>query len=189
MAARPRALETARLRLRQWRDEDREPFFRLTSDPEVMRHFPSVLTRPESDAMVRRLEDLIAQRGWGFWALETKADGACIGFTGLHIPVPDLPFGPCVEIGWRLAREAWGRGYATEAAREALRFGFEELGCREIVAFTAVGNLRSRKVMERLGTIHQGGFDHPKIPAGSPLRRHVLSRLGRMRPDAAAPVS
>jgi RimJ/RimL family protein N-acetyltransferase len=172
-------METARLRLRRWRPEDREPFFRMSSDPVVMRYFPSVLTRPESDALCLRLEELIARRGWGFWALETQADGAFIGFTGLHIPAPDLPFGPCIEIGWRLAREAWGHGYATEAAREALRFGFEDLGRGEIVSFTSVLNLRSRKVMDRLGMRPDGEFDHPGVPEGSPLRRHVLYRLGR----------
>lgn len=188
MASHPHELETARLRLRRWKPEDRNPFFRLTSDPEVMRYFPTLLTRPESDAMVRRLEDLIEERGWGFWALETKADGAFIGFTGLHVPdppgqaVPGFPFSPCVEIGWRLAREAWGRGYATEAAREALRFGFGELGCDGIVSFTPVGNRRSRKVMERLGMRYDGEFDHPRIPEDSPLRRHALYRLRRPSP-------
>lgn len=149
----------------------------MNSDPEVMRYFPAPLSREESDAMADRISGLIAERGWGFFALELKTEKRFIGFTGLHTPFAKLPFGPCVEIGWRLARDQWGRGLATEAAREALRFGFGDLKVPEIVSFTAVGNARSRAVMERLGMRRDGDFDHPDLPEGNPLRRHALYRL------------
>lgn len=174
----PRVLETQRLRLRQWRDEDYPPFARLNADPRVMRYFPTTLSRERSDVMADTLRTLIAERGWGLWAVEESCSGCFVGFVGLHVPSADLPFSPCVEIGWRLVAEYWGRGYATEAAREALRFGFESLGLAEIVSFTAVANLRSRVVMERLGFRHGGEtFDHPAVEEGHPLRLHVLYRL------------
>ncbi|AEB84692.1 GNAT family N-acetyltransferase [Alicycliphilus denitrificans] len=176
-------LSTPRLRLRQWTAADREPFAALNADPEVMRHFPAPLTRTQSDAMAVRIEALIAERGWGFWAADSLEDGLprFMGFVGLHTPAPDLPFSPCVEIGWRLARPFWGRGLATEAARLALRTGFEGLGLEEIVSFTAVGNQRSRAVMRRLGMREcpHEAFDHPALPAGHPLRAHCLYRLAR----------
>ena len=172
--------ETDRLRLRQWQVADREPFAELNADPRVMEFFPATLDRPSSDAMADRCESLIAERGWGFWAAEVKASSQFIGFVGLHIPDPQLPFSPCVEIGWRLAFECWGKGLASEAARGALRAGFERLNLPEIVSFTAVGNLRSRAVMERLGMREAANtFDHPHIPVGSPLRLHCLYRLSR----------
>lgn len=172
--------ETERLRLRQWCAEDRQPFAQLNADPKVMEFFPRALDRAESDAMADRCQRLIAGRGWGFWAVETKDTGMFIGFVGLHIPSPELPFSPCIEIGWRLAFQHWGKGFATEAAHAALRVGFEQLGCPEIVSFASLQNLRSRAVMERLGmrdtkTI----FEHPHIPAGNVLRQHCLYRLGR----------
>jgi putative phosphoesterase len=169
---------TARLLLRQWRSSDREPFAALNGDPRVMEFFPSILTRPESDALADRCEAFIAERGWGFWAVELKEDRRLMGFVGLHTPT-ELPFSPCTEIGWRLAVDYWGHGFATEAAREALRVGFEVLGLEEIVSFTAVGNRRSRAVMERLGMTDSGLFEHPRVPVGSPLRAHCLYRLRR----------
>ncbi|MFD2111891.1 GNAT family N-acetyltransferase [Thiorhodococcus fuscus] len=173
-------LETERLRLRQWRAEDREPFAALNADPEVMAFFPSTLDRCASDAIADRCEALIARRGWGFWALEAKEGGRFIGFVGLHAPELELPFSPCVEIGWRLAHAYWGRGLATEAARAALRVGFERIGLAEIVSFTAVINARSRGVMQRLGMQPSSAtFEHPAVPLGSPLREHVLYRLSR----------
>ncbi len=179
----PSRLATPRLRLRQWTAADRESFAALNADPEVMRHFPAPLTRAQSDAMAARIEALIAGRGWGFWAADSLEDGVprFMGFVGLHTPAPDLPFSPCVEIGWRLARPFWGRGLATEAARLALRAGFEELDLEEIVSFTAVGNQRSRAVMRRLGMREcpHEAFDHPALPAGHPLRTHCLYRLAR----------
>jgi len=172
--------DTERLRLRQWCAEDREPFARLNADPKVMEFFPTVLDRTESDALADRCRDLIAERGWSFWAVEVKQTRAFIGFAGLHIPIPELPFSPCVEIGWRLALRHWGKGFATEAARGALRVGFEQLGFPEIVSFTPLGNLRSRAVMERLGMCESAQtFEHPSIPMGNTLRQHCLYRLSR----------
>lgn len=172
--------DTERLRLRQWCAEDREPFAQLNADPKVMEFFPTVLDRTESDALADRCRDLIAERGWSFWAVEVKQTRAFIGFVGLHIPIPELPFSPCVEIGWRLALRHWGKGFATEAARGALRVGFEQLGFPEIVSFTPLGNLRSRAVMERLGMCESAQtFEHPSIPMGNTLRQHCLYRLSR----------
>jgi RimJ/RimL family protein N-acetyltransferase len=169
--------ETERLRLRQWQVADRDLFAALNSDPRVMEFFPSPLTRAESDAMADRCESLIHERGWGFWAAELKTNGRFIGFVGLHTPSAQLPFSPCVEVGWRLAYEHWGKGLASEAARGAIRVGFQSLGLREIVSFAAVGNHRSRAVMERLGMRKSGTFEHPQLPEGSSLRLHCLYRL------------
>jgi RimJ/RimL family protein N-acetyltransferase len=175
----PIELRTERLLLRPWRTSDREPFAALNADPEVMAFFPAPLLRAESDAMAERIQAGFDERGWGFWAVEVVGRHSFIGLVGLSVP-DGLPCSPCVEIGWRLARAHWGKGYATEAARAALRFGFEELGLPEIVAFTAVGNRRSRGVMERIGMRNSGeDFDHPRLPVGHPLRRHVLYRVGR----------
>jgi len=143
--------ETDRLRLRQWLATDREPFAALNADPRVMEFFPATLDRATSDAMADYCEALIAKRGWGFWAAEVKGSGQFIGFVGLHTP-SELPFSPCVEIAWRLAFKHWGKGFASEAASGALQVGFGLLNLPEIVSFTAVRNLRSRAVMERLGT-------------------------------------
>ncbi|MBL1379393.1 GNAT family N-acetyltransferase [Zobellella iuensis] len=174
----PISLHTQRLRLRQWRPEDRAPFAALNADPEAMRYFPAPLSRAQSDALADRIEGLIAERGWGFWALECRQSRAFLGFTGLHVPAAELPCSPCVEIGWRLAREHWGWGYASEAASACLAFGFEQLGLGEIVSFTALDNLRSRAVMERLGMVAGAAtFEHPAVPLGSPLREHCLYRL------------
>jgi RimJ/RimL family protein N-acetyltransferase len=170
-------LETARLRLRQWRAEDHAPFAQLNADPRVMEYFPSTLTKAESDALAQRFAAPIAQRGWGFWAVERKSDESFIGFVGLNVPSAPLPFAPCTEVGWRLAADAWGQGFATEAAREALRVGFDVLGLAEIVSFTTLGNRRSRAVMERLGMKESGTFEHPSVPVGNPLRPHCLYRL------------
>lgn len=169
--------ETERLRLRQWQAADRVPFAALNADARVMEFFPSPLTRDESDALAARCQSLIEVRGWGLWAVETKESQAFIGFVGLHTPAAELPFSPCVEVGWRLACPYWGRGFASEAAREAVRVGFERLGLREIVAFTALGNLRSRAVMERIGMRLSGTFEHPHVAAETGLRQHCLYRL------------
>lgn len=156
--------ETERLRLRQWLPTDREPFSALNADSRVMEFFPAPLDRAASDTMADRCESLIAERGWGFWAAETKDSHEFIGFVGLHIPTPELPFSPCVEIGWRLAFQYWSNGFATEAAHGALRVGFDSLELLEIVSFTSVFNLRSRAVMRRLGMQEIGEtFEHPKF--------------------------
>ncbi|MEJ2404782.1 MAG: GNAT family N-acetyltransferase [Candidatus Thiodiazotropha sp.] len=172
--------ETERLLLRQWRKADLAPFAALNADHRVMRYFPQPLSRTQSDEMAERCRGLIAERGWGLWAAELKATGSFIGFIGLHRPIPQLPCAPCTEIGWRLGFDYWGRGLATEAARGALRVGFKTLGFEEIVSFTALGNRRSRAVMERLGMVLQAQtFEHPLVPRGSPLREHCLYRLAR----------
>lgn len=173
-------VETERLVLRRWTDADRAPFSAMNADPEVMRYFPAPLTRKESDAFVDRIESLFERHGFGLWALERIGDGRFLGFTGLAPVNPAVPYVGEIEVGWRLARAAWGRGYATEAAREALRVGFQA-GLEQIVSLTADVNVPSRRVMERLG-MHRNpadDFDHPVLPVGSPLRRHVFYRLRR----------
>jgi RimJ/RimL family protein N-acetyltransferase len=176
-------IETERLWLRGWRDEDREPFATLNADPDVMEHLTSVLSRAASDRLVDAIVDGWAEHGFGLWAVELRRDGRLVGFTGLSRPSFEAPFTPAVEVGWRLARDAWGHGYATEAARAALAYGFETVGLDEIVSFTVPSNARSRRVMERLGMTHDAAddFDHPKLPDGHRLRRHVLYRLDRAR--------
>jgi RimJ/RimL family protein N-acetyltransferase len=173
--------ETDRLRLRQWIEADREPLFaRLNSDPRVMEFLPSLLDRAASDAMFDRLQSRINERGWGFWAVESKLDRQFIGFVGLNIPQYELPFAPCVEVGWRLAVEYWGKGYATEAATGALVVGFDRLNFPEIVSFTTTTNHRSHAVMERLGMERAAEtFEHPLLEIGHPLREHYLYRLSR----------
>ena len=169
---------TPRLILRRWRASDREPFARMNGDPRVMEFFPATLSRAETETMIATIEKRITQYGFGFWAAVLKTTESFIGFIGLNVPGYPLPFSPCVEIGWRLAFDQWGKGYAQEGARAALAFGFERMGLREIVSFTTADNLRSRHVMERIGMIHdgEGDFDHPSLPEGHPLRRHVLYR-------------
>ncbi|GIU88749.1 MAG: N-acetyltransferase [Acidimicrobiia bacterium] len=184
MAA-PVELRTGRLRLRAWRPADREPFAALNADPEVMRHFPAPLTRAESDAAADAIAAGLARLGWGLWAVEVEGEGGApfVGFVGLSVPAFAAPFTPCVEVGWRLAREHWGKGYATEGATAAVGFAFGVLGLDEVVSFTVPANRRSRAVMERLGMTHDPAddFDHPRLPEGHPLRRHVLYRLPRGR--------
>lgn len=177
-------LRTGRLLLRPWRDEDRAPFAAINADPETMRHFPAPLTRAESDAMIDRALAKWAAQGFGFWAV-ALADGPFIGFVGLNRPVNEPQLRDLVEIGWRLSRAHWGRGYATEAARAALAFGFAR-GMPEIVAFTAQGNARSRRVMERLGMTHDPADDFAAdgLAADHPLAVQVLYRL---RSEAFSP--
>jgi RimJ/RimL family protein N-acetyltransferase len=176
-------VETDRLVLRGFLDRDRAPFAALNADARVMEHFPNALTRGESDELVDRFGQRWDEDGLGLWAVERRDDGAFLGFTGLAPPRFEADFTPCVEVGWRLAAEAWGHGYATEAARAALAFGFEVRGLSEILSWTVPANLRSRAVMERIGMTHDPAddFDHPNIAVGSPLRRHVLYRLSHDR--------
>ncbi len=175
------SLRTPRLCLRQWRDEDRAPFAAMNADPVVMEFFPDTLSHAESDAAVDRIREHIDRHGYGLWAVEVPGVADFIGFVGLAVPRFESHFTPCVEIGWRLAREHWGRGYATEAAHAALEFGFLDLALNEIVSFTATTNRRSQAVMERIGMTRSpdDDFDHPSLPEGHPLRRHVLYRAGR----------
>jgi RimJ/RimL family protein N-acetyltransferase len=162
--------------LRQWKDSDLEDYVRMNADVEVMRYFPAVLTRAESSASFERMRRAIDERGWGLWAVDV--DGAFAGLTGLNVATFPAPFTPCTEISWRFRREFWGRGLATRAALEALRIGFAELKLHEIVSFTATPNVRSQRLMERIGLERDahGDFDHPAISEGHPLQRHVLYR-------------
>ena len=183
-------IETDRLRLRRWRASDHAPFAALNADPAVMEHLLAPLDRAESDAFVARIEAHFDQHGYGLWALEVKDGGTFVGFVGLAHVAFDADFAPAVEIGWRLARTAWGQGYASEAARRALAFGIEEAGLDEIVSFTVPANTRSRAVMERIGMTHDrsGDFDHPRVPEGHRLRRHVLYRIDRAGWRARGPI-
>jgi len=175
-------LTTDRLVLRPWRDSDLEPFAALNADPAVMEHFPATLSRGETATMMARARRFMAEHGFGWWAAEVPGEAPFIGFIGLWVPSFAAHFLPpgklVVEVGWRLARDHWGRGYATEGARECMRFGFEDLGLEEIVSFTTTTNLRSQAVMQRLGMTRDPAddFDHPKLPPGHRLQRHVLYR-------------
>jgi RimJ/RimL family protein N-acetyltransferase len=174
-------IRTDRLLLRRWRESDRQPFAAMNADPAVMEHMQGVLPRDRSDAFVDRIERHWDEDGWGLWAVEVPGVAPFIGFVGLW-PADYVAEG-MVEVGWRLARDHWGHGYATEAAREALRFGFTDVGLTEIVSFTVPQNVRSRRVMERIGLVRDpsGDFAHPRVdPAAYPqLVPHVLYRLGR----------
>jgi RimJ/RimL family protein N-acetyltransferase len=179
-------LTTDRLRLRQWGEDDLAPFAALNRDPEVMHYFSRQLTREESDRLASYIAGMIDLHGWGLWAVEVQGGAPFIGFVGLNEPEFDAHFTPATEVGWRLHRDHWGHGYATEAAAAALTFAFEELQLAEVVSFTTAGNGRSRRVMERLGMTcdPSDDFDHPSVPDG-PLRRHVLYRIGREQWRAA----
>jgi RimJ/RimL family protein N-acetyltransferase len=176
-------LRTERLLLRRWREPDLEPFAAMNADPRVMEHFPSVLAREESDRFVReRILPQFEARRYGLWAVEVPGVTPFAGYVGLLEHTTDVPFGPCVEVGWRLDARYWGRGYATEGARSALAHGFGVVGLEEIVSFTALTNTRSIAVMERLGMTRAGEFEHPRLPPGHALRPHVLYRLRPPRP-------
>jgi RimJ/RimL family protein N-acetyltransferase len=184
--AAPIELETARLKLRRWRDADRAPFAALNADPAVMEFFPAPQSREASDASIDAWQAQLESRGWSNWAVELVESGEFIGFVGLSVPRRVLPCSPCVEVGWRLARRFWGRGLASEAARAALGAGFERIGLTEIVSFTALGNLRSRAVMERIGMQNaRQDFEHPGVPEGHALRLHCLYRIDRPGFEAA----
>jgi 3-dehydroquinate dehydratase/shikimate dehydrogenase len=174
-------IRTERLLLRRWRDADREPFAVMNADPAVVEHLQGPLSRERSDDFVDRIEAHWEEHGWGLWAVEVVDEASFIGYVGLW-PAGYVAPG-MVEVGWRLAAEHWGHGYATEAAREALRFGFEQAGLDEIVSFTVPQNERSWRVMERIGLVRDPArdFDHPRVdPAAYPhLVRHVFYRLSR----------
>jgi len=171
---------TSRLVLRQWRESDRDPFATLNADPLVMEHFPVLLTHDQSDTMMDRCIVHLECDGYGLWAVEVRTSGEFIGFVGLAVPTWEAAFTPCTEIGWRLARSAWGYGYATEAANAALAMAFGVIGLDEVVSFTTTRNLRSQRVMQRIGMTRDPSedFDHPLVADG-PLRRHVLYRISR----------
>lgn len=172
-------LKTPRLILRPWREEDFEPFAQLNADPRVMEHFPSLLSKEESDERAHSWQEKIQAKGWGLWAVSAPGISDFIGFVGLEYVTFQAHFTPAVEIGWRLAFAYWGKGYATEGAKACLKYGFEVLHLPEIVSFTAVQNKRSRAVMERIGMHYDphGDFDHPRVPEGNKVRRHVLYRI------------
>ncbi len=173
-------IETKRLLLRQWREDDLADFALLNSDPEVMEYLPKVLSKQESDNLADKIINLISENGWGFWAVETKSDNSFIGFVGLHEPKYELPVKPCVEVGWRLARKYWGNGYATEAGKASLEFAFETLNLENIYSFTSVANLKSESVMKRLKLVDQNvNFNHPSISEDSVYREHVLYKINK----------
>jgi RimJ/RimL family protein N-acetyltransferase len=175
-------LKTSRLGLRRWQAADLEPCAQMNADPAVREFFPSgLMTREQTAEMIRRLEDHFDQYGYGFYALDVLDTGEFIGFTGLSHPTGfEAWFVPCVEIGWRLRREAWGRGYATEAALACLQHGWGALDLGKIYAYTAGLNVRSERVMQKIGMTLAGEFDHPKIESGHPLRRHVVYVVERL---------
>ncbi|MDG2113087.1 MAG: GNAT family N-acetyltransferase [Actinomycetota bacterium] len=172
-------LATERLLLRRWRESDHVPFARLNGDPVVMEHFPSTLDETQSSVLAELCDVGLAERDYGLWAVEVVDGPEFIGFVGLSSPSWEAVFTPCIEIGWRLDRPHWGHGYATEAAREVLRYAFEDLGLDEVVSFTTLTNTPSSAVMERLGMTRDPAedFDHPNIESGHPLRRHLLCRV------------
>lgn len=177
----PRELRTDRLLLRRWVDADRTAFASLNADPQIMEHFPVVLGPQASNALADRIERHFDDHGFGLWAIEIPGVVPFAGFVGLSIPKFQAHFTPCVEVGWRLAADQWGHGYATEAASRAVAFGFEQLHLTEIVSFTTPANYRSRRVMERIGMVHdpRDDFDHPDVPER--FRRHVLYRIKSTR--------
>ena len=156
------------------------PFYKLNSDPEVMEFLPKLLSRQESDAFAQEMHRRIEKNGWGLWALAEQTSGKFIGFVGLNRPKVDLPCSPCMEIGWRLAKEYWGKGYATEAGRKSLHYAFATLVMDEVVSFTALINQRSEAVMRRLGMVNsENNFAHPSVAANSQLSEHVLYKISR----------
>jgi len=174
-------LRTKRLILRPWKPDDLEPFSEMNADLKVMAYYASILTREESDALASKIQQDYATRAYGFWAIEIPGIAPFIGYVGLNYWNLEMSFAPCIDIGWRLASSHWGHGYATEGAQEALRYGFEELDLSEIVAMATIGNVRSRRTMERLGMIHNPdeNFHHPKLPKDHLLSMRVLYRLRR----------
>ena len=171
-------LTTQRLILRQWNDSDLPIFAEINADPAVMKYYHSTLSENESNAMAGKLKALITERSWGFWAVETKKENEFIGFVGLHKPAYDLPVTPCIEIGWRLGKKHWGKGYATEAAFQALNFAFEELKLNEIYSFTSLVNKQSWSVMKRLKMKNlERNFNHPIIQKDHIFSEHVLYKI------------
>lgn len=171
-------LKTERLLLRQWTQDDLLPFAEISGDKDVMEFYPSALSTEQSVALGTRIKTLIAECGWGFWAVELPEKCKFIGFVGLHIPGDEMPFSPCVEIGWRIAKAHWNNGYATEAARASLKYAFEVLKLPEVVSFTTVANTRSQAVMRKIGMTNTGqNFMHPAIDASHPQCEHVLFKI------------
>ncbi|MXV50139.1 GNAT family N-acetyltransferase [Pedobacter sp. HMF7647] len=175
----PFILSTERLGLRKWLESDNEPFVKMNKDPAVMQFFPKTLTDIETAEMMQRINEHFDKNGFGLFALENKQTRKFIGFTGLAIPRFEAFFTPCVEIGWRLKKEAWGQGFATEAAKACLNYGFNTIGLDKIVSFTSVLNINSEKVMKRIGMRYVTEFEHPKVEKNSILSKHVLYEISR----------
>jgi len=177
--ASPFELRTRRLLLRQWKDSDYAAWAVMNADAEVRKYFPKVLNREDADGEATRIRAGIAQRGWGMWAIEVPGVHPFVGFVGLSVPAIDVAWMPAVEVGLRLARDAWGQGYATEAAAAALHFAFNELALNEVVAMSVVPNTPSHRVMDRLGMVRDpaADFDHPRVPQDWALKRHILHRI------------
>ena len=173
-------LKTDRLLLRQWTEDDFFPFTEMCSDKDVMEFFPKLQTQKESYEMAKKIQSLIKDRGWGFWAIEIPDQHKFIGFVGLHTPKDSMPFSPCVEVGWRLSNQHWGKGYATEAAKAALEYAFNKLNLNEVVSFTTLANIRSIAVMQKIGMSNSGqNFMHPDIEVSHVQCEHVLYKLNR----------
>ncbi|KKW75592.1 GCN5 family acetyltransferase [Acinetobacter sp. AG1] len=172
-----KVIETARLILRQWQPEDYASFAQMSKNPQVMQYFPKLLTRTESDAFINKVRAIIELQSWGFWAVELKSNHQFIGFVGIHSQPTQFSFSPCIEIGWRLDQAYWGKGYATEAAQSVLDFAFRELNFEKIVSFTSLENLRSQMLMQKLGMIKVGEFQHPALVKDHPLSWHVLYEI------------
>lgn len=171
--------QTDRLGFRQWQDTDTEPFAHMNADPEVMEFFPATLSQGEAAAFITRVRTFIDGNGFGLWAVDEKATGNFIGFIGLTTPRFESFFTPCIEIGWRLAKPYWGKGYATEGAKASLDYGFSALGFEKIYSFTAITNKHSERIMQKIGMTRVGEFDHPSLQIGHPLCRHVLYKIDR----------
>ncbi|MEM6768490.1 MAG: GNAT family N-acetyltransferase [Bacteroidota bacterium] len=171
-----------RLGFRNWQDKDMKPFAAMNADPKVLEFFPSLLSEDQSNASVHRFKDHFSEQGFTFFAVDTLNDQAFIGFIGLYRISFESFFTPGIEIGWRLAKGVWGKGYATEGALTCLAFAFERLGERQIYSFTALQNKRSERVMQKIGMERIGEFDHPKVPAESGLRKHVLYKIEKPAP-------
>jgi RimJ/RimL family protein N-acetyltransferase len=176
---------TSRLKLRAWKASDRQPFAAMNADRNVMEYFPKRLTRVESDELVKFIERHFRERGYGLWAVEVIDGAPFVGFVGLNYVTFDAPFTPATEIGWRLGHEFWGKGYASEAGLASLNFAFQELKLPEVISFTTATNLPSQRVMQRIGMDRdtKEDFNHPALPEGHPLRRHVLYRLAAHAAD------
>lgn len=173
-------IKTKRLLLRQWVEEDFQVFAQICKDKDVMEFFPKLQSRAESYEMAHKIQSLIEDKGWGFWAVEVPTKHKYIGFVGLHCPEVDLPFSPCVEIGWRLSKQHWGKGYATEAAKAVIEYAFTHLNLEEIVSFTTLANTRSIAVMQKIGMFDTiQNFKHPNIDALNPICEHVLYKISQ----------
>jgi len=170
-------LETERLILRQWKKSDYLPFINIGLDPEVMKYLPKLLTENESLEIINKIKDIFNKNNWGFWAVELKKTGEFIGFIGLHDQPEQFEFSPCVEMGWRLAKEHWGKGYATEGAKAALEYAFNKLNLNKVVSFTSIANNQSESVMKKIGMTKVRYFNHPEFSSTPNLEKHILYEI------------